>query len=880
MKRLQELADDWPRLNRLLDEALELEPARRADWLGALPAEHAGLRDTLAQLLQAHGGIETGQLLHTMPRLDGLAAAPGSDAGLPVAGDAVGPWRLIRELGQGGMGSVWLAERADGQLTREVALKLPRWAWVPGLAERLARERDILAALTHPHIARLYDAGVDAVGRPWLAMEYVDGLPLTDWCAQRDSDVAERLRLLLQVADAVAAAHARLVVHRDLKPANVLVTPDGRAMLLDFGIAGLLRADGAAGATLVGPRALTLEYASPEQVRGEPLGTASDVYSLGVVAFELLAGARPYRPRRASTAALEDAIEHEETPRASRVCSNPARARALRGDLDAILAKALQKRAADRYPSVEALSRDWRRHLAFQPVLAQAPSPAYVALKFLRRHRVPVAAGVLATASLMAGLVVALQQARAAEAARAVADGARIAAEQAQRVAEAANAQALAARQEAEQQAQAARQAQDEALRAAERARAQSVRARRAADQTAAVRDYLVEVFRKAGTSQAGVAEARTLTAADLVLRGADSVESLSGRAPEVQIELLDVFGSVLMQTGQLQRAVALRRRAVQLATAHLGPRHRDTLWLRVSLAQALAAAGDSAGAREQLHPARQQLAQVAPQSVAMAHALIHTARLEVVRDPPLAERSARDAIRLIDVLRQVRDGRPVDPWLADNRAHALVFWGRALVGLGRHDEGLQRLREATGQLKVLYGEATVDVDEALAWQVEALWAQGRVAEAEAQASERVARLESFSVRRPEWVAAAHLQRARLLLDAGRGVEARAAIDRAQAVRRELEDPQPHARPATLEGFRLIAAIDGEGRPDTLAALEALLRQNHVPLSQRGELHLLLSQTLARRGDAERARAHLASGRRIAQELPGAWRLQRLLAGQ
>ncbi len=880
MKRLQDLAADWPRLNRLLDEALELEPAQRAGWLEALPAEHVGLRDTLAQLLQTQGGVETSQLLQTLPRMDGAVSAPAGDGRDPQPGDDVGPWRLLRELGQGGMGSVWLAERADGQLTREVALKLPRWTWVPGLAERLARERDILAALTHPHIARLYDAGVDAVGRPWLAMEHVDGLPLTDWCAQRGSDVAERLHLLLQVADAVAAAHARLVVHRDLKPANILVTPDGRAMLLDFGIAGVLRADGAAGVTLVGPRALTLEYASPEQVRGEPLGTASDVYSLGVVAFELLAGARPYRPRRTSAAALEDAIEHEETPRASRVCSDPTRARALRGDLDAILAKALQKRAADRYPSVEALSRDWRRHLAFQPVLAQAPSPAYVALKFLRRHRLPVAAGVLATASLMAGLVVALQQARAAEAARAVADGARMAAEQAQQVAEAANAQALAARQEAEQQAQAAKQAQDEALRAAERARAESLRARRAADQTAAVRDYLVEVFRKAGTSQAGVAEARTLTAADLVLRGADSVESLSGRAPEVQIELLDVFGSVLMQTGQLQRAVALRRRAVQLATAHLGPRHPDTLWLRVSLAQALAAAGDSASAREQLHPARQQLAQVAPQSVAMAHALIHTARLEVLRDSSLAERSAREAMRLIDVLRKPRNGRPVDPWLDDNRAHALVFWGRALVGLGRHDEGLQRLREATGQLKALYGDSTVDVDEALSWQVEALWARGRVAEADAQARERIGRLESFAVRRPELVAAAHLQRARLLLDAGRRVEARDAIGRAQAVRRELEDPLPHARSVTLEAFRHLVAIEDEGPPDATAALGVLLRQNQVPASLRGELHLLLSRALARQGDADRARAHLDAGRRIAQDLPGSWRLQRLLAGQ
>jgi tetratricopeptide (TPR) repeat protein len=361
------------------------------------------------------------------------------------------------------------------------------------------------------------------------------------------------------------------------------------------------------------------------------------------------------------------------------------------------------------------------------------------------------------------------------------------------------------------------------------------------------------------------------------VLKGADEVERLSGRAPQVQIELLDVFGSVLMQTGELQRALALRRRAVQLATVNLGPKHPDTLWLQVSLAHAMAAAGDNPGARELLKPAREQLARVAPESVAMAHALIHTARLESIRAPALAERSARQAMQLLDTMHTRRDGRPVDPWLDDNRAHGMVHWGRALLGLGRFDEGLQRLRVARDRLQALYGEGGADVDEGLAWQIDALWALGRVREADGLAVERLGRLETSPVRRPEWIAAAHLQRARLMLDAGRHQEARDLLDQALAERRRLADPAPHTRAETLAAFRLMAGFDRDGRPEDLDALAPLLRQNQVPPALRGELHVLLSRALARQGQVEPARRHLEQARLIARDLPGAWRLRQLL---
>jgi serine/threonine-protein kinase len=388
LKSLSDLQADWPTINRLLDEALDLAPAERSAWLAALPAEPSGLKDTVARLLAAAGGVETDDFLHTLPKLG--AAGPGALTTGAQAGAEVGPWRLLREIGEGGMGSVWLAERADGSLKRHVALKLPRLSWARGLAERMARERDILASLEHPHIARLYDAGVDEHGRPWLALEHVQGQPIDEHARDKALDVKQRVRLLLQVCEAVAYAHSRLVIHRDLKPSNILVTDDGQVKLLDFGIAKLMQGEQAQATALteLGGRLLTLDYASPEQVRGEALTTASDVYSLGMVAYELLAGARPYKLKRGSAAELEEAIAVVEPPLASRMSVGQGAGRTLRGDLDAILNQALKKSMAERYRSMEALADDWQRWLSDQPVSARPDSPVYQLRKFVRRHRV------------------------------------------------------------------------------------------------------------------------------------------------------------------------------------------------------------------------------------------------------------------------------------------------------------------------------------------------------------------------------------------------------------------------------------------------------------------------------------------------------------
>jgi eukaryotic-like serine/threonine-protein kinase len=301
--------------------------AGRDAWVASLPADCADLQPHLRDLLSRAAQVETADFLGQLPHiaLPEDSAAEEADAELH-AGACVGPYRLIRPLGQGGMGSVWLAERADGSMQRQVALKLPHGWWPhSGLAERMRRECAILGALEHPHIARLYDAGLADNGRPYLALEFVEGQPIDAYCRESPQRAAlavrQRVQLFLQVASAVAYAHGKLVLHRDLKPDNILVGADGSARLLDFGIAKLLT-DGETRdtrLTQLGGRALSPDYASPEQIRGEALGVSSDVYSLGVLLYELLSGVRPYRLTRNSRGELEEAILHGDPRRPSEV---------------------------------------------------------------------------------------------------------------------------------------------------------------------------------------------------------------------------------------------------------------------------------------------------------------------------------------------------------------------------------------------------------------------------------------------------------------------------------------------------------------------------------------------------------------------------------
>jgi serine/threonine-protein kinase len=395
-----------------LDEALDLPINRRTAWLDTLDPSLSGLKPQLRELLTRAAAIETADFLKTLPKIDN-----DNDSIIQQSQDRrdelVGPYRLIAELGSGGMGSVWLAKRDDGILNRHIAIKLPHGNWRRAdLSQRMEREREILATLAHPNIARLYDAGVTDDGQPYLALEYVEGQAIDQHCREHQLGGAERLQLFQQVARAVAYAHTKLVIHRDLKPSNILVTDSGNVRLLDFGIAKLIDEDAIHDSALteMSGRALSLEYASPEQILGQALSTATDTYSLGVVLFELLTNARPYKPKQNSRRALEDAIIGDDPPRPSEVV-HPQLRKTLRGDLDAIVLKALKKNPEQRFHSVLEMIDDIDRFLEQRPVLARPDSTGYRLSKFLSRHRLTVAAFSAFTLAIVAGAITAVWQA-------------------------------------------------------------------------------------------------------------------------------------------------------------------------------------------------------------------------------------------------------------------------------------------------------------------------------------------------------------------------------------------------------------------------------------------------------------------------------------
>lgn len=338
-------------------------------------------------------------------------------AATPVAtcDTVIGPWRLAHLLGSGGMGEVWLGERSDGVVEHRVAIKRVR-SHGQRFHERLLSERRLLARLEHPNIARFIDAGVDGSGAPWLAMEYVEGMPITQWCAEHALSVRARLQLFQKVCAAIEHAHRHLIVHRDLKPSNVMVNIEGEPKLLDFGIAKLL--DDGDGVTTVG--ALTPAYAAPEQLRGEEISTATDVYVLGLLLYRILAGALPETRSSGQLAGVLARINEEETQRPSssaRTMSDdlPYPAHSLSGDLDAIVAQAIRAHPRARYGSAGELSADIERYLQARPVRARTPSRRYLLSRFIRRNYAATGLGALALLALVAGTVVSLQQAHRAE---------------------------------------------------------------------------------------------------------------------------------------------------------------------------------------------------------------------------------------------------------------------------------------------------------------------------------------------------------------------------------------------------------------------------------------------------------------------------------
>lgn len=397
--------DLWTRLEAVVPHALDLAQARRAAYLdGACTTADgrpdAGLRAEADRLLAAYDEAEsTGGLLSPFDGLD-----PADEPDLP---GPVGPWRPMARLGAGGMGVVYAAERMDATFRQRAALKLVRPGFGPDFRVRFVHERAVLAGLDHPNVARLLDGGVTADGLPYLAMELVDGEPITDHAARHGLGTAARLALFLQVCEAVAYAHRQLVVHRDLKPSNILVTPEGgtdggpSVKLLDFGIAKLL-GDETDALTRSGPGPMSLPYAAPEQFQGRPVTTATDVYALGVLLFELLAGHRPFDLAGLSAAEAERAVTATTPPRPSTRAEDPVQVRALRGDLDTVVLKALAKEPERRYATVDALADGLRRYTEGKPVRARPDTPGYRARKFVQRNRWAVTAGAAVAAGAVA----------------------------------------------------------------------------------------------------------------------------------------------------------------------------------------------------------------------------------------------------------------------------------------------------------------------------------------------------------------------------------------------------------------------------------------------------------------------------------------------
>jgi serine/threonine-protein kinase len=642
----------WQRLQELFDAALRLPPQDRADYLDRHSGDDPSLRGEVESLLRADepgSGFIEGPVAGVAALLSG-PDEPSDPASAPVGehsllGRRIGAYEVTCELGRGGMGTVYGAVRADDAFRKEVAIKVIRHgADDPALLRRFLAERQILATLDHPNIARLLDGGTTSDGLPYVVMERVQGEPLDRSCDAGSLRVDERLRLFLDVTAAVQYAHHNLVVHRDLKPANILVTAEGTPKLLDFGIAKLLDAGPGEGATATMLHAMTPAYASPEQVRGGPITTASDVYALGVILYELLTGQPPYRLEQRTRPEIERVICEQTPDKPSATLARGAEAasrargltperlrRRLAGDLDTIVLKALRKEPTRRYASVEQLAEDLRRHLDGRPVIARPDTFRYRAGKFVRRHRAGVGA-LLAVAVLTAVYTARLARER---------DGARL-----------------------------------EAAKAAQ------------------VAAFLQTLFR---VSDPDESRGRTVTVRELLDRGAARIGHDLAAQPEAQADLMAVIGDVYLQLGLYDDATAQLEAA--LVTRNRIGKGEDAKAAGVleALSVVKKVAGEYAASDALAGQAVALQRQLRGPPAALASSLNTLAEARRVRgDYPAAESFSREALAL---RRSVLPPEHRD--IADNLNNlALLIQARGDYGAaeGMHRESLAMRRRVLGE--------------------------------------------------------------------------------------------------------------------------------------------------------------------------------------
>ena len=863
----------WRAVAPYLDHALDLSADDRPAWLETIGVHDAVLADDLRILLAEHEALHDSRFLERSVPLPPRPAFAAS-----LAGQTFGAYRLVSRIGQGGMGSVWLAERCDGRFEGRAAIKLLNVALMGRAGEeRFRREGTILARLTHPHIAHLVDAGVSETGHPYLVLEHVEGQRIDVYCDEKRLDIDARLRLFLDVLEAVAHAHANLIVHRDLKPANVLVSVDGRVKLLDFGIAKLLEGDAQSGLALPaeasaltreGGGALTPEYAAPEQVTGAQVTTATDVYALGVLLYVLLTGQHPAgsgvlspaallraivdtEPRKLSDAVVSQ-VETTQTLARHAECraATPARLRRrLHGDLDTIVAKALKKTAPERYAAVTALADDLRRFLHHEPISARPDTLRYRTATFVRRHVRGVA---------MTGAVLVLLGGSTAFYTTRLAterDRARLEADKAAKVSELLTGLLTGADPYATPGTRG-----EPTIRGLLDAGAERVRKEldgqpelQAEMLTVMGRIYrrlgvydkarpLLEQALALGSPVFGPEHVRLAQSlndlgvllsemGDYAAAGRSLEEALRMRRKLLGLEHADVaitlveLGRVYQDQGFNSRAEPLHREALAIRRKVWGNEHRETATSLSDLGSVLRLNGDLSGAEALLRQCLAINLKVLGEGHANTFLTLHDLALVVGGrgDYPAAESQFRRA--LVMGRKALGDAHP-------NVAAALNNLSRVLREQGKYDEAASALRDALAialpalgsehPLIAIYNNnlASVHLARNEAAAAEALLRQALPIRARAPG--RVpSRRRTFP--EDDWSVGA----TKSLL--GAALAARGRYDEAEAVlldaRRDLEAvPGPPGREATATITRLVALYDAWGRPDRAAAYRALLR--------------------------------------------------------
>ena len=755
------------RLADLFADAVERAPAERAEFLDEVCHDLPGLRQEVEALLRAHqasdGFLEglTGQR---------MAAMVEAEAGPVAPGDRIGPYRLLQELGHGGMGVVYLAERADGVFEQRVALKLLRGLASDLVVRRFVREQRILARLEHSNITRLLDAGATAEGRPYLVMEYVAGMSLTAHCDGGRLGVDARLRLMMDVCAAVHYAHGRLVIHRDLKPPNILVSTEGQVKVLDFGIAKLLipHPDPSEGTqTIGGLHALTPEYAAPEQVRGGPITTATDVYALGAVLYELISG-RP--PRQLSGHSLAEIVRTASVaPRPLSAVVTPRRGvpQRISRDLDAIASTALRPEPEQRHPSADALRDDIRRHLARLPVAARRDSAFYRISRLVRRNPIAVAAASVAVASLAGGLTATAWQARAL-------------------------------------------------------ARERDV-ARSEADKAARVSGFVTDLFFLADPARSGGEDVTLRMALD---SGRVWIDRELGGQPELYVQMATRLGEVYFRLGKYDAAREVLQAGLALGTARVGEANEGVLTLMLVLIKVLEDLGRTDTAEVLARRAlvvQQRIPALKGDDFATTHGLLRLGRLL------WHEGRLRDAEA---VLRRALTILPRDHAGALHRRTVLntaLAHVRREAGDPTDAEAL--LRDVLRARRAIWGPEHPEVAQVLMNLGKAVADQGRYAEGEGLVRQGLGMYQRFLGPNHIDVALAEEDLAGVLREKGDAAAAAIGYRRAVAVLRRALPPDHPRLAATLYGYGL-ALLDLDRPADAEAALLEALRIRHAGSGQ------------------------------------------------